>query len=146
MLTTIVGALLLVLHVAGVLAAMHAVMNTRTPQGAFAWALGLVFLPYLTLIPYLYLGRSKFHGYVDLHRTRRGQMRAMADEQLANGASPSIVSERYGEIANMLGARFHDGQQLRLLVNGDATFEAILAAIQQAERCILVQFFIIHDD
>jgi len=146
MLTTFVGTLVLVLHLAGVLAAMHAVMNTRTPQGAFAWALGLVFLPYVTLIPYLYLGRSRFLGYVDLHRARRGQMQALADEQLANGGTPPAVIDRYGEIAQMLGARFHEGQRLRLLVNGDATFEAILCAIAEAKRCVLVQFFIIHDD
>ncbi|ULU25339.1 cardiolipin synthase [Dyella terrae] len=146
MLTTIVGALLLTLHIAGVLAAMHAVMNTRTPQGAFAWALGLVLLPYITLVPYLYLGRSRFHGYVDLHRARRGQIQALADEQLANEDAPPVVTERYGEIARMLGARFHEGQRLRLLVNGDATFEAILSAISGAQRCVLVQFFIIHDD
>lgn len=146
MLTTIIGGLLLALHVAGVLAAMHAVMNTRTPQGAFAWALGLVFLPYVTLVPYLYLGRSRFHGYVDLHRARRGQIQALADEQLADDASPPEVSERYGEIARMLGARFHPGQRLRLLVNGDATFDAILSAIGEAKHCVLVQFFIFHDD
>ncbi|MGO4505014.1 MULTISPECIES: cardiolipin synthase [unclassified Dyella] len=146
MLTTIVGTLLLVLHIAGVLAAMHAVINTRTPQGAFAWALGLVLLPYATLIPYLYLGRSHFHGYVDLHRARRDQMQALADAQLANGSSAPEVNDRYGEIAHMLGARFHAGQRLRLLINGDATFEAIFAAINEARRCVLVQFFIIHDD
>jgi cardiolipin synthase A/B len=146
MLTSLIGAVVLVLHLAGLLAAMHAVMNTRTPQGAFAWALGLVFLPYVTLVPYLYLGRSRFLGYVDLHRARRGQMQALADEQLADHDSPAIVSERYGEIARMLATRFHDGQRLRLLVNGEATFEAIFAAISEAKQCVLLQFFIIHDD
>jgi len=145
MLTTIIGGLLIALHVAGVLAAMHAVMNTRTPQGAFAWVLGLVFLPYVTLVPYLYLGRSRFHGYIDLHRARRGQIQALYAEHLAD-TSPPVVSERYGEIASMLGARFHEGQHLRLLVNGDATFEAILTAIGEARQCVLVQFFIFHDD
>lgn len=145
MLTTFIGGLVITLHVAGVLAAMHAVMNTRTPQGAFAWALGLVFLPYVTLVPYLYLGRSRFHGYIDLHRARRGQIQALYAEHLAD-TSPPVVSERYGEIARMLGARFHQGQRLRLLVNGDATFDAILAAIGEARQCVLVQFFIFHDD
>lgn len=146
MLTSFLGALVLALHLAGVLAAMHAVMNTRTPQGAFAWALGLVFLPYVTLIPYLYLGRSRFLGYIDLHRARRGQMQALAEVQLAHGDDAADVSERYDEIARMLGARFHTGQRLELLVNGEATFDAILAAIGEAKRCVLVQFFIIHDD
>jgi len=33
-----------------------------------------------------------------------------------------------------------------LLVNGEATFEAIFSAIDAAQRCVLVQFFIFHDD
>ena len=134
MLSSIIGALLVLLHLAGMVAAMHAVMNTRTPQGAFAWALGLVLLPYITLVPYLYLGRSRFHGYVDLHRLRREQMQAMADITLESGASSLGACERYAEIAHMLRTGFHAGQQLRLLVNGEA------------KHCVLVQFFIIHDD
>ncbi|WP_114241291.1 cardiolipin synthase [Dyella sp. C9] len=146
MLTTIVGVVLLLLHIAGVMAAMHAVMHTRTPQGAFAWALGLVLLPYITLVPYLYLGRSRFHGYVDLHRLRREQMQALADVQLAAGPPSAESSDRYGEIAHMLGAPFRDGQRLHLLINGEATFNAILHAIGEARQCVLLQFFIIHDD
>ncbi|WP_430387404.1 cardiolipin synthase [Dyella sp. 20L07] len=146
MLTTIIGMVVILSHLAGVLAAMHAVMNTRTPQGAFAWALGLVLLPYITLVPYLYLGRSRFHGYVDLHRLRREQMQALANVQLATGPAAREACERYGEVARMLGAQFHDGQQLRLLINGEATFNAILSAISEARHCVLVQFFIIHDD
>ncbi|RDJ00535.1 cardiolipin synthase [Dyella solisilvae] len=146
MLTTLIGTLVVMLHVAGVLAAMHAVMNTRTPQGAFAWALGLVLLPYVTLVPYLYLGRSRFHGYVDLHRLRREQMQTLANTQLSAGPAAPGACARYGEIAHMLGAQFHEGQQLRLLVNGEATFNAILRVIGEARHCVLVQFFIIHDD
>jgi len=146
MLSTIIGILVIALHVAGVLAAMHAVMNTRTPQGAFAWALGLVLLPYVTLIPYLYLGRSRFHGYIDMHRLRREQAQALADATLTPGDTTLRACARYGEIAQMVGAPFHAGQRLRLLVNGDATFDAILGAISEARQCVLVQFFIIHDD
>ena len=146
MLSSIIGSLLVMLHVAGVLAAMHAVMHTRTPQGAFAWALGLVLLPYVTLVPYLYLGRSRFHGYVDLHRLRREQMQAMADLQLESAQNPHGACARYTEIAHMLRTRFHPGQTLRLLIDGDAAFDAMLAAIGEAKHCVLVQFFIIHDD
>ncbi|MHA6204723.1 cardiolipin synthase [Dyella soli] len=146
MLSTVIGVVVLLLHAAGVLAAMHAVMNTRTPQGAFAWALGLVLLPYVTLVPYLYLGRSRFHGYVDLHRVRREQMHALANVRLETGATSREACARYAEIAHMLGTHFHAGQTLRLLVNGDATFDAMLTAIGEAKHCVLVQFFIIHDD
>ncbi|QAU23056.1 cardiolipin synthase [Dyella sp. M7H15-1] len=136
--------LAMLLHVAGILTAMHAVMHTRTPQGAFAWALGLALLPYVTLIPYLYLGRSHFQGYVTLHRVHR--------QRLAHASlrgEPIDVPKRctqYAALTQMLGYPFREGQQLRLLIDGDATFEAIFSAIAQAEQCILMQFFIIHDD
>lgn len=134
----------MLLHLAGILAAMHAVMSTRTPQGAFAWALGLALLPYVTLVPYLFLGRSKFSGYVTLHRAHRQRLSdiALGDPYIQ---IPPACSQ-YTALAHMLNANFHPGQRLKLLVDGDATFESIFDAIAKAERCILVQFFIIHDD
>jgi cardiolipin synthase len=136
--------LAMLLHVAGILAAMHAVMHTRTPQGAFAWALGLALLPYVTLVPYLYLGRSRFNGYVTLHRVHRQRLaQASLRGELLGVPEPC---KRYAALPQMLGNNFHAGQQLQLLIDGQATFEAILAAIAQAEHCLLVQFFIFHDD
>ena len=38
------------------------------------------------------------------------------------------------------------GNHIELLVDGDATFDAIFAAIDSARDYILVQFFIVHDD
>ena len=136
--------LAMLLHVAGIFAAMHAVMNTRTPQGAFAWALGLALLPYVTLVPYLYLGRSHFYGYVTLHRAHRQWL----SEASLRGEHVGVPEEceRYAALTQMLGGSFHPGQQLQLLIDGDATFEAIFSAIAQAEHCILMQFFIFHDD
>lgn len=131
------------LHLAGLAAATHAVMHTRTPQGALAWVLGLVLLPWLTLLPYLYLGRRRFHGYVDQHRRHRRQF-DHAREPVTPLRDPSC--ERYAALCNMLHTSFHPGQQLRLLVDGDATFAAIFDAIAQAEHYVLVQFFIFHDD
>jgi cardiolipin synthase A/B len=136
--------LAMLLHVAGILAAMHAVMHTRTPQGAFAWALGLALLPYVTLIPYLYLGRSHFSGYVTLHRVHRQRL-AQASLRGEHVGVPEACSQ-YTALSRMLGNNFHTGQQLQLLIDGDATFEAIFSAIAQATQCILVQFFIFHDD
>ncbi|MDF4024784.1 cardiolipin synthase [Luteibacter sp. PPL201] len=139
-------------HVAGIFAAMHAVMHTRTSQGAFAWSLGLVFLPYLSLVPYLFLGSSHFRGYVDLHRQRQARFFMLHDEasQPPQGAAvltPETVDDpRYAPIGRMLKTAMHGGHALTLLVDGHAAFDAMLAAIARAEHYVLVQFFIIHDD
>ncbi|GAB2586419.1 cardiolipin synthase [Dyella jejuensis] len=136
--------LVIALHITGIVVATHAVMHTRTPQGAFAWALGLALLPYVTLLPYLYLGRSHFSGYITLHRSHRQRLSQASEGSELAGLPPSCT--RYGALARMLQGTFHPGQQLRLLIDGEATFEAIFDAIAQAERCVLMQFFIFHDD
>ena len=41
---------------------------------------------------------------------------------------------------------FTRGNSARLLIDGDATFDALIAGIDAAERYVLAQFYIIHDD
>jgi len=147
---TLLAVAAFLLHVAGAFAALRALMYTRTAQGAVAWVLGLVLLPYVTLVPYLFLGSSRFKGYVDMHRRRQREARRDGagpdrDEQLGQHA-PDPACARYAAIGAMLGSAFHGGHRLRLLIDGEATFAAILDAIARAEHYVLVQFFIFHDD
>jgi len=152
MIASLVAVAALCLHVAGVFAAMHAVMHTRTAQGAFAWVLGLVLLPYVTLVPYLFLGASHFGGYVDLHRQRQARFFMLHEEAIRHGRlrllsrSMPFADPRYDAIGRMLQTAMHAGNALLLHIDGAATFEAMFAAIARAERYVLVQFFIIHDD
>jgi len=132
---------IVLLHLLGVFAAMHAVMHARTPQGAIGWALGLMLLPYATLLPYLYLGSSRFLGYRIVHPAAPPRTLPLPAEAPADPGS-----ERYAAISALQGRAFRSGHQLRLLIDGDAAFEAMLAAMATAEHCLLVQFFIIHDD
>ncbi|HWV10128.1 MAG TPA: PLDc N-terminal domain-containing protein, partial [Pseudomonas sp.] len=72
--------LIATIHVLGVIAAIHAVFTVRTAQGAIAWALSLFFMPYLTLLPYLVFGRSRYDAYIEARREADEQMRrAVAD-------------------------------------------------------------------
>lgn len=147
---TLLATAVFVLHVAGVMAALRALMVTRTPQGAMAWVLGLILLPYLTLVPYLFLGNSRFRGYVDMHRQRQRDGRrngAWAERDAYLGRHPADATcARYCAIGTMLDSAFHGGHRLRLLVDGEAAFSAIFDAIKRAEHYVLVQFFIFHDD
>src|SRR3954467_6086552 len=59
------------IELAGILTAIRAIMDTRTPQGAVAWAAVLILLPYIGLPAYWIFGRSKFHGYVLRRRRHR---------------------------------------------------------------------------
>jgi cardiolipin synthase len=145
MTTLLLTACIVLLHLLGIWAAMHAVMHTRTPQGAIGWALGLVLLPYVTLLPYVYLGSSRFLGYRIAPSSRSPSSVALwtpdANEQ------PALPDcNRYAAIAAMQSRPFRRGNQLRLLIDGVVAFDVMLAAMARAEHCLLVQFFIIHDD
>ena len=149
----LLGYLYIFLEGLGILAAIHAVMNVRTAQGALAWAIALVFMPVLTLFPYLVFGRNGFDSYV---RSRRAADLAMQKALAALDWRPWVEKARTAELA---GAVEHvkaltrlvhmpllAHNHVRLLVNGEMTFAAIFKAIAEARKVVLVQFFIVHDD
>ncbi len=53
----------IVFHVVGCAMAVQAVMISRTPQAAIAWAMGLILFPYATVFLFLIFGESRFSGY-----------------------------------------------------------------------------------
>ena len=65
LLTTLVAVALVLVYVIAIVSALEAIMNSRTSQGAVAWAISLLTLPYITVPLYLVLGRNKFDGYLD---------------------------------------------------------------------------------
>jgi len=150
--TTAFATFLFVVHCVGVLAAMHAVLTVRTSQGAIAWAISLVTLPEFTLIPYLIFGRSTFAGYVDARRFNNARMREITlsdDWRRLRDHESSVVEPHHAcmqALPRLTGVPCQSRNRVRLLVNGAETFEAIFAAIAQAKRVLIVQFFIVHDD
>lgn len=139
MIQTLLAAGFIVIHIAGFFAAMHAVVYTRTPQGAIGWGLGLLLLPYLTLLPYLYLGQSRFRGYLG------DRPHPLAATLFETPASPP-GSQRFTSLCALQGRPFVAGHDLQLLIDGDAAFDAMLTAMAAAEHYLLVQFFILRDD
>ena len=87
-----VAILIPVLHGLGIVTAVHAVMKTRTSQGAIAWAFALITVPYLALPLYWILGRDRFVGYVNARREegeRIGNLRASLAQSSLDVASGS---------------------------------------------------------
>jgi cardiolipin synthase len=142
-----IGVALSVLHLLGILAALHAVLYVRTAQGTIAWVLSLVLLPELMLLPYLVFGRSHFAGYIAARRQENQQMLRAATAQgwpLARANEAAVVG--LPALAQLTGMQCRGGHQVRLLINGDDSFAAMLQAIRGARELIIVQFFIIRDD
>src|ERR1700738_5545294 len=81
------------IHAIGAITAIHAVMNTRTSQGAIAWSLALITLPYVTLPLYWVFGRDRFLGYIEARREEGQRIEhlraALAQSAEGRGSPPS---------------------------------------------------------
>lgn len=132
------------LQIIAVLAAIEAILKTRTSQGAIAWSLSLLLLPSVMLPLYWIFGRRKFRGYAKarrigkfgLHAPRRA-LHKQAPHQLDQ---PQQVLER---IAQMPYTRGNDAQ---LLIDGAQIFAALFSAIDAAKHYILLEYYIVRDD
>ena len=62
-------------YAVGILTALHAVMSTRTAQGAIAWSISLITFPFVAVPAYWVFGRNKFLGYI---RARQWQLDALS--------------------------------------------------------------------
>ncbi len=150
-LSPLLGIVVAVLHLAGLVAAVVALLNARTPQGAIAWSLFLLMFPLLALPVYLVFGERRFVGYVRARRAGRQPLQALA-QAVAERHLPALQAtfsgrERDLAVFEALAAMpFTRGNRGRLLVDGEATFEAIFAGIEGAREYLLVQFYIVHDD
>lgn len=147
------GYLIALSHILGAVAALHAVLTVRTAQGAIAWALSLLFMPYLTLLPYLVFGSRSFDAYIRARRQANREMhQAIRGLDWSQWVSEALAARRTVHSGNLLALPRLGSMpplahnQVRLLIDGEATFAAIFAAIAAAERVVLVQFFIVRDD
>jgi len=137
-------------HLMGLFSAFHAVMNARTSQGSIAWTVSLLLMPYIAVPAYWILGRSRFNGYVTARRSgdvtikeKLGQVM----EQVAPYRMPDTEIGASGDAARRLAdLPYLMGNDVQLLVDGDATFDSILKGIDAATTYILFQFFIVKDD
>jgi hypothetical protein len=140
----LLSALLVLFYLLAVVCAVREVMVSRTSQGSIAWLVSLALLPFPTVIIYFLVGWKHFDDYATLQvRSRRltrgvrSQTMPLIDEA-DNAAWPVLT--------NIAQIPFLAGNEARLLIDGQATFDSIFDGIDNAQRYLLVQFYIIRDD
>lgn len=150
-LSPLFAVLVTVLHLTGLAMAVVPLLNARTPQGAIAWSLFLVMFPLLGLPLYFVFGERKFVGYVRARRAGRQPLQGLA-QSVAARHLPALKADFGGQekdlsvFEGLAAMPFTSGNRGRLLIDGEATFEAIFAGIEAAQEYLLVQFYIVHDD
>lgn len=137
-------------YVLGIAAAVEAIMTARTAQGAIAWSVSLVSMPFVALPAYLVSGRSKFEGVVEAYDQSKDEIDSVVSDVREN-LQPWTASgdERYwtyAAVPKLSGMNLTYGNRVELLINGEATFDSIISGIAQAQEYVLVQFYMFHDD
>lgn len=137
-------------HVAGILSALDALFTARSSQGSIAWVMSMITFPYAAVPLYWVFGRDRFVGYVAARREGSAEIEtlraAMEPHRVGRCPIGPSVADTCDVLEKLAGMPFTTGNQAELLVDGQATFEAIFEALDHAKTYVLVQFFIIHDD
>ncbi len=143
--------LVVLVHLVGILNAAHAVMTVRSSRGAVAWSIGLITFPWLAIPFYLVFGRNQFRGYAETLHSAYSEHYTLANQAYRHvlehrtSLPESLISVQ--ELADELTALpFTCGNRVELLINGEATFKAMISAIQSATEYILLQSYTICDD
>ncbi|MDR5858656.1 cardiolipin synthase [Halomonas eurihalina] len=142
------GVLIPAFHLLGILSAVQALMSSRTSQGAIAWIISLVTVPYLAVPAYWVFGRPRFYGYVSARGERDSVLRRvlaryrdLVEPYLAGAKEADVLA-----VEKLAMMPLTSGNRAELLVDGEATFDSLFAGIDRAEQYVLVQFFIVRDD
>ncbi|GGE66873.1 cardiolipin synthase A [Streptosporangium jomthongense] len=126
-------------------------LTYRTTQGAIAWIISLLGLPYLAVPLFLVFGRSRFGGYVKARRMGDKTLTALLNRFERKSTSLSLPDQQQLDnqlqVLCKLGRQpFTEGNRCTLLRDGEATFEALIKAMEQATSYILLEFYIVRSD
>jgi len=118
------------------------VLQKREPAATISWVLSLALLPYLGYLIYFLLGPQK----IKRQRLRRHVSRSGMDAYTADsGLGPD--STELGVLARAItGLPATATNSARLLVDGAATYDAIIEAIGQARDHVHLEYYIYEPD
>ena len=125
-----------------IVAAYLAIKTSRTPQGSVGWIVLILAYPFVGVPAYAIFG---YANYAKFARRRRASD-AKVGEDGTHQTDLANPDDRLGVFAKLSGNTPQRGCSMSLLIDGDATFDALDAAIRSAEHYVLVQFYQVDDD
>ena len=142
--------ILVLFYAVGVMHMVHALMHVRTSQGAIAWVLSLLLMPFVAIPLYWLLGRRRFSREIGGRRVKDSRLAALAVgmmERLRRYEVDIPDDDAFERAAKMLGGLpFTRGNRLELLIDGEETFDNIFETIRSAKKHLCVNFFIVKSD
>ena len=145
----IYGYLYLLIETLAFYSAYRAIMETRTAQGAVGWAVFLISFPLLGLPAYWIFGRSRFVGYKSARQIKDEKVRkALFTLRERLSECTYRHNDKYGIDVIKTGITTLPtlrGNDVELLINGEATFASIMEGMERASKYILLEFYIISE-
>ncbi len=145
----IYGYLYLLIEALAFYSAFRAIMETRTAQGAVGWAVFLISFPLLGLPAYWVFGRSRFVGYRSARQIKDDAVReALSTLRERLQVYTYEHKDKYGIDVIKTGITTLPtlrGNDVELLIDGEATFDSIMEGIERASKYVLMEFYIISE-
>ena len=117
------------------------VLQKRAPAATLSWLLGLAALPYVGFLIYLVFGPQR----IKRHRLRRARARVALPAGADSAASGELAElALLAQATTGLPATTATGVQL--LVDGSATYDALLDAVRQARHHVHLEYYIYAAD
>ncbi len=138
------------LYLLAFVSAVEAVLQGRTSQGTIAWVISLLSFPLIAVPTYLIFGRNKFDGYlekrdaIEKDSLRLIQRTSGSIQQHVVPLTPA--ASHYASLYQLARMPATSGNQVKLLIDGQATFDDIAAGLLRARKYVLFQFYIIRAD
>ncbi|MCH8499342.1 MAG: cardiolipin synthase [Marinobacter sp.] len=139
------------LYLVALACVFRVLLTYRTAQGALAWIVGLIGFPYLAVPLFILFGRNRFSGYVKARRLGDASLNFLLNQferQTLAISNPGHAhfSDELQVLCKLARQPFTHGNHCRLLKDGEATFDALFEAMEDARDYILLEFYIIRSD
>jgi cardiolipin synthase A/B len=146
----LLATVLIFAHLVGFASSIDALMSTRTPQGAVAWIVSLNTVPWVAVPAYWVFGRDRFQGYViarrDVDSALAAALAPKTEELQSHRFEPDTPDKHLYGVETLAKWPMIGGNDVHLLVDGEAAFKDIFDGIETAQRYLLVQFYIVRAD
>ncbi len=147
-----IGSLIfLAVEILAIISAIHALFTVRTTQGTIAWVIGLIAFPWLGLPFYWMFGCRRFRAYSDAMKRAQVEHRAQFLKVRESMKCYQVSRAETGphaiaSLASLADEEYMRGDRLDLLIDGKATYEAIIEEIGKAEKYICLLYYIMRED
>lgn len=141
--------LLVALYVAMIISAVVVVIReNRNPIRALSWVIALIFLPGIGLVFYLFFGRS-MRGLTMISRHNKRKLMHRHTPKRVDISTLDITPENRNLVKlshNLSGGPLSVNNEIDIFTDGFSKFDSLKQDLKNAQKSILLQYYIFLDD